>query len=541
MKREYTFAEFRKTSPGNSYRYRYYLWISRSTYHSFTLDQTGTPAALMKRVPTLEVKKRSRSLTSLFESFTPYTGMEVGLCTSSTSSCTGPSWKQMVCDWRVVNQIPLLETMLRKSDASSGKECDPRGVPEKEIQSPSITFSFVENHQDQKWWALWSLLWLSLHTPEENKLKDESLQRSHKLDWAQLGAPTRVQSPLSQTRCLYVNDGERLIFIKTSLQALVRSVFIRLSVGEIRQLKWLVHKHSTLLSSRSTRVLYFTNRYTFLIQALDAWWEHGIYSSSKLCPLIRELTLHDWCVFYEVLSSAFANRADFLSALLLPKLHGRLNLYDLEGVCLDDGVTGMKIWKVLRDLWQRYISWVKVCLHCSDLNYAVRLKRVRAVETLKLYDKGVICFSFAVEEGVKCSSAMACEQRFKQDCLGCQQKKLKVQRWNKTWNCYAHCINYYRSLMWLMISHFHITVLHQQSLKFIPSGVKSMLAQPFADNSRGMLVVSHYPRGYNNIKHRTWVIRLQLFSECIFHFNDYKSVSHWMEQRVGGGGLWLWL
>ncbi|EFJ05939.1 hypothetical protein SELMODRAFT_8469, partial [Selaginella moellendorffii] len=32
----------------------------------------GTPAALMKRVPTLEVKKRSRCLTSLFKSFTPY-------------------------------------------------------------------------------------------------------------------------------------------------------------------------------------------------------------------------------------------------------------------------------------------------------------------------------------------------------------------------------------------------------------------------------------------------------------------------------------
>ncbi|EFJ04620.1 hypothetical protein SELMODRAFT_8473, partial [Selaginella moellendorffii] len=30
----------------------------------------GTPAALMKRVPTLEVKKRSHSI--LFESFTPY-------------------------------------------------------------------------------------------------------------------------------------------------------------------------------------------------------------------------------------------------------------------------------------------------------------------------------------------------------------------------------------------------------------------------------------------------------------------------------------
>lgn len=36
----------------------------------------GTPAARMKRVPTAEVKKRSRELTTLFESFNPYSGME---------------------------------------------------------------------------------------------------------------------------------------------------------------------------------------------------------------------------------------------------------------------------------------------------------------------------------------------------------------------------------------------------------------------------------------------------------------------------------
>jgi threonylcarbamoyladenosine tRNA methylthiotransferase CDKAL1 len=36
----------------------------------------GTPAARMKRVPTAEVKNRSRELTSLFESFNPYSGME---------------------------------------------------------------------------------------------------------------------------------------------------------------------------------------------------------------------------------------------------------------------------------------------------------------------------------------------------------------------------------------------------------------------------------------------------------------------------------
>ncbi|KAH9623596.1 hypothetical protein KSS87_019045 [Heliosperma pusillum] len=36
----------------------------------------GTPAARMKKVPSAVVKKRSRELTSVFESFTPYNGME---------------------------------------------------------------------------------------------------------------------------------------------------------------------------------------------------------------------------------------------------------------------------------------------------------------------------------------------------------------------------------------------------------------------------------------------------------------------------------
>lgn len=40
----------------------------------------GTPAARMKRVPTGEVKKRSRKLTMLFESFSPYKDMEGMIC-----------------------------------------------------------------------------------------------------------------------------------------------------------------------------------------------------------------------------------------------------------------------------------------------------------------------------------------------------------------------------------------------------------------------------------------------------------------------------
>lgn len=37
---------------------------------------SGTPAARMKKVPSAVVKKRSRELTSVFEPFTPYNGME---------------------------------------------------------------------------------------------------------------------------------------------------------------------------------------------------------------------------------------------------------------------------------------------------------------------------------------------------------------------------------------------------------------------------------------------------------------------------------
>lgn len=36
----------------------------------------GTPAARMKKVPSTVVKKRSRELTNVFESFSPYKGME---------------------------------------------------------------------------------------------------------------------------------------------------------------------------------------------------------------------------------------------------------------------------------------------------------------------------------------------------------------------------------------------------------------------------------------------------------------------------------
>lgn len=42
----------------------------------FFILNLGTPAARMKKVPSNVVKKRSRELTSVFEAFTPYNGME---------------------------------------------------------------------------------------------------------------------------------------------------------------------------------------------------------------------------------------------------------------------------------------------------------------------------------------------------------------------------------------------------------------------------------------------------------------------------------
>lgn len=51
-----------------------YLTFPLKLFMAFCI--TGTPAARMKKVPSGTVKKRSRELTSVFESFTPYNGME---------------------------------------------------------------------------------------------------------------------------------------------------------------------------------------------------------------------------------------------------------------------------------------------------------------------------------------------------------------------------------------------------------------------------------------------------------------------------------
>jgi hypothetical protein len=50
-------------------------WYFSFTY-SYNVVSVGTPAARMKKVPSIEVKKRSRELTSVFEAFSPYEGLK---------------------------------------------------------------------------------------------------------------------------------------------------------------------------------------------------------------------------------------------------------------------------------------------------------------------------------------------------------------------------------------------------------------------------------------------------------------------------------
>ena len=45
-------------------------------YFGCAIYNIGTPAAKMKKVQSKIVKQRSRELTSVFEAFAPYTGME---------------------------------------------------------------------------------------------------------------------------------------------------------------------------------------------------------------------------------------------------------------------------------------------------------------------------------------------------------------------------------------------------------------------------------------------------------------------------------
>ncbi|WVZ85721.1 hypothetical protein U9M48_032611 [Paspalum notatum var. saurae] len=102
MNREYTVGEFRKVVdtlcelvPGMQIATDIICGFPGETDEDFTetvdlikeykfpqvhisqfYPRPGTPAARMKKVPSNEVKRRSRELTSVFESFSPYQGME---------------------------------------------------------------------------------------------------------------------------------------------------------------------------------------------------------------------------------------------------------------------------------------------------------------------------------------------------------------------------------------------------------------------------------------------------------------------------------
>jgi len=54
------------------------VMASTSCYFLFLIcfPNPGTPAARMKKVPSNVVKQQSRELTSIFEAFIPYNGME---------------------------------------------------------------------------------------------------------------------------------------------------------------------------------------------------------------------------------------------------------------------------------------------------------------------------------------------------------------------------------------------------------------------------------------------------------------------------------
>ncbi|GJN27590.1 hypothetical protein PR202_gb15622 [Eleusine coracana subsp. coracana] len=84
MNREYTAGEFRKVvdtlcETDEDFAQTVEL-VKEYKFPQVHISQfyprPGTPAARMKKVPSHEVKKRSRELTSVFESFSPYQGME---------------------------------------------------------------------------------------------------------------------------------------------------------------------------------------------------------------------------------------------------------------------------------------------------------------------------------------------------------------------------------------------------------------------------------------------------------------------------------
>ncbi|XP_024543701.1 uncharacterized protein LOC112350904 [Selaginella moellendorffii] len=301
----------------------------------------------------------------------------------------------------------LLDTMLGRS-ASAIEVCSTSSASP---SNPGITFSFpgwgIDMHTDSKRQTA-----VVRHFGGDSKKSSSARERSKSS-----GAPLIAGSPASEI------PDEVLLKIFTFLEVTDLSAsrqvckrwyllcssdclwerFLTLKASSTSELpRWLELKHSISSFRISARYTYSRRGYEIFIEAIEAWWRdgqpHGKFSSSVLCPLIRKVTLSDWCVFYEVLSAAFAKRADTLAVELQKHSQsgGRSHIDPSPSSTEsfhDDGVAGVEIWSRLCRFWDRYISWIKlVSLHCADLNYAVRLERVRTVETPTLYSKGVLCF-----------------------------------------------------------------------------------------------------------------------------------------------------
>ncbi|CAJ1978238.1 unnamed protein product [Sphenostylis stenocarpa] len=85
----------------------------------------GTPAARMKKVPSNVVKRRSRELTNVFESFTTYSGMEGKVERIWITDIASDGIHLMVCFWEVIETI----------DRVSGNKVLNKLLPDRDLPS----------------------------------------------------------------------------------------------------------------------------------------------------------------------------------------------------------------------------------------------------------------------------------------------------------------------------------------------------------------------------------------------------------------------
>ncbi|CAM6116399.1 unnamed protein product [Calypogeia fissa] len=193
----------------------------------------------------------------------------------------------------------------------------------------------------------------------------------------------------------------------------------------------------------------FSKAYDYLRLALHAWWNNGLlstrYSSKRMYPLVRKMTVNDWSLLYEALGIAFIDRTDRMANALMRKLKpvaqttggtasepnpvektdttvdsgslavlyekpkcssirsGSSSDFDvhwksgsIKEVSEEEGVLGKELWESLLVSWQKYKGWLHlVSTHCPDLNHEVNIERARSPNqpaTPTVYNKGLICF-----------------------------------------------------------------------------------------------------------------------------------------------------